>query len=118
MHGIFLLGVALNYLGAATLFAGALQSTFNEDSSSRETLQLKFFTSGTAAVFGSMYLYFFFNPSSAMPFLIFGAVLKTWAFILSVFLFLQNKMQRKAFFEFGIANGIVGAAFWYYIAAV
>ena len=34
---------------------------------------------GAAAVFGSLYLYLYFHPAFAIPFLVFGAALKTWA---------------------------------------
>ena len=79
---------------------------------SDEYLQLKLFVTGVAATFGSLYLYLFFNPEFIVPFLLFGAALKSWAFITSLFLFSRKILRIKAFAEFGISNGIVAVLFW------
>lgn len=78
-------------------------------------LQFKLFTGGTAAVFGCLYLYLYLHSFFVIPFLIFGATLKTWAFLLSLVLHVKRRLSRRAFVEFGMTNAVVGALFWFYI---
>jgi hypothetical protein len=117
MQAILLVGVALNWLGATKLFVEAMFAVraAPNSSSPAEYLQLKLFTAGTAAVFGSLYLYLYVHPVFVVPFLAFGAALKTWAFLLSLYLFLIGRLSRRALFEFGVSNAIVGALFWIYL---
>lgn len=61
------------------VFSKSCVSLIKGDNSSGEWLQFKLIASGVAAVFGNMYLYLYFYPSYAIPFLIFGASLKIWA---------------------------------------
>jgi hypothetical protein len=117
MQAILLVGVALNWLGAAKLFIEcvfAMRAATSSDSPA-EYLQFKLFTAGTAATFGSLYLYLYIHPRFVIPFLIFGAALKTWAFLLSLALFLMRRLSRQTLFEFGVSNGIVGTLFWIYV---
>jgi hypothetical protein len=117
MQGILLVGVALNWLGAAKLFIEAFFAVRAASAaiSPAEYFQFKLFTAGTAAVFGSFYLYLYIHPVFVIPFLVFGAALKTWAFLLSLYLFLIGRLPRRALFEFGVSNGIVGTLFWIYL---
>lgn len=117
MNAILLVGVALNFSGALKLFFSAIAAVPGSSNLPQEYLQLKLFAAGVAAVFGSLYLYLYFHPAFAIPFLVFGAALKSWAFLLSLYLYLKQRLSRFAFFEFGVSNGVVAALFWYYIAA-
>jgi hypothetical protein len=45
----------------------------------------------------------------------FGASLKTWAFVLSVILRAQNRLDRDNLASFGVSNGVVGGLFWVHI---
>ncbi len=116
MQIILLIGVALNYYGAAKLLLTAVRAIPGSVHQPEEWLQFKLFAAGTAAVFGSMYLYLYAHPQHAVPFLIFGAALKTWAFLLCLFLFVRQRLGRGALLEFGVSNGLVALLFWYYIA--
>jgi hypothetical protein len=116
MQYILLIGVALNYLGAVKLLSTALRALPGSSGQSGEWLQFKLFTAGTAATFGSLYLYLYFQPLFATPFLIFGAALKSWAFVLSLLLYGRRRLGFAEFAEFGISNGLVAVLFWYYIA--
>jgi hypothetical protein len=117
VHAILLIGVALNWLGAAKLFMETLLAvrSATDSTSLAEHLQFKLFAAGTAAVFGSLYLYLYIHPVFVIPFLAFGAALKTWALLLSLYLFLIGRMTRRTLFEFGVSNGIVGTLFWIYL---
>jgi hypothetical protein len=117
MQAILLVGAALNWLGATKLFVETLYAVraAAHSNTPAEYLQFKLFTAGTAAVFGSLYLYLYIHPVFVVPFLVFGAALKTWAFLLSLYLFLIRRLPRRALFEFGVSNGIVGALFWIYL---
>lgn len=116
MSSILLLGVLLNFVGAGRILFTALQAMPGRRTLHPEFLQYKLFTAGTAAVFGSLYLYLYFRPTYVMPMLVFGAALKSWACVLSVGLHLSGRQSRRNFLEFGVSNGVVAALFWYVIA--
>lgn len=116
MKSILLIGATLNYCGALKLMFTSLTAVSKSATLPEELLQFKIFTAGTAGVFGSLYLYLYFYPSFVIPFLIFGATLKTWAFLLSLYLNLKQLISRRALIEFGFSNGFVAALFWWYIA--
>jgi hypothetical protein len=111
MDYILLAGATLNYTGSAKMFM-EICKTKPLETDPEEYLQFKIFVTGVAATFGSLYLYLFFNPEFIVPFLLFGAALKSWAFITSLFLFSRKILRIKAFAEFGISNGIVAVLFW------
>ena len=72
--------------------------------------------SGTAATFGRYYLYLYATRKPVVPLLMFGAALKAWAFVLSVILRTQGRLDVRNFLSFGVSNGIVGGLFWVHIA--
>jgi hypothetical protein len=111
MDYILLAGIALNYTGSAKMFMEICKAKPLE-TDPEEYLQFKMFVTGVAATFGSLYLYLFFNPEFIVPILIFGAALKSWAFITSLFLYRMKRLSFKAFSEFGLSNGIVAVLFW------
>jgi hypothetical protein len=65
--------------------------------------------------FGSFYLFLYLRQRPAVPLLIFGAALKTWALVLSVALWLQGRLDRKNLVWFGVGNGVVAGLFWVHI---
>lgn len=110
MDYILLIGAALNYSGSLKLLKEAFTSP-PDATLPEEYFQIKLFVVGVAATFGSLYLYLFFNTQFVVPFLIFGAALKAWAFLTCLYLLVVKRIQFKLFFEFGILNGIVAVLF-------
>ena len=109
-------GVALNWCGAAKI-AREVWLAKRQPAPPADYDQLKAFTAGTAAIFGSFYLYLYVAKKPVVPLLMFGAALKTWAFVLSVILVAQGRLDRGNFLSFGVSNGVVGGLFWVHIAA-
>ncbi len=115
MRYILLVGVALNFIGAVKFLVTSLRVDPSASDVSNEYLMFKLFTAGTAAVFGMLYLYLFLHPEYVVPFLVFGAALKTWALLLSIFLYFRKQLSLKSLTDFGVTNGVVGALLWFYI---
>jgi hypothetical protein len=109
-------GVLLNFAGAARLLFEGLRAVAAAEAGAEERLLYKLFTSGTAAVFGTLYLYLVFHPDLVWPFLLFGAALKTWACLVALHLYWRGRLGRRLLLEFGISNGVVAALFWICIA--
>ena len=116
MRFLLLSGVALNWAGAARLAWAGRTALPAAVAGPSDYLQMRLFTAGTAAVFGSLYLYLFIRPAYVVPFLIFGATLKTWAFVMSLALYLGRRLGAQQLIEFGVTNLVVALAFWAYIA--
>jgi hypothetical protein len=118
LHGdsrvVLLSGVALNWAGAAKL-AHEVWVSHDRAGAPADYDQLKAFTSGTAATFGAFYLYLFATKKPVVPVLMFGASLKTWAFVLSGLLRAQGRLSRANFLSFGVTNGLVASLFWVHI---
>jgi hypothetical protein len=113
-RAILLAGVALNWIGAVKLAREVwLRERCADPPADYD--QLKAFAAGTAATFGAFYLYLYVNDEPAVPLLMFGASLKTWAFVLSVVLRAQNRLDRENLVSFGVSNGVVGGLFWVHI---
>lgn len=115
MRYILLLGAAYNLIGSWPLFLAAKRTLASAPGPADKSLNLVLFSAGTAIVFGSLYLYLFLNPSFVVPFLVFGASLKTWAFLLSCYLYFKRRASRDTLIQFGLGNGIIAALFWAYI---
>jgi hypothetical protein len=115
-RGVLLSGVALNWFGAAKIAREVWLGQRPSDAPADHD-QLKAFTAGTAATFGSFYLYLYLAKKPLVPLLMFGAALKTWALVLSVILCAQGRLDRRHLLSFGVSNGVVGGLFWVQIAA-
>jgi len=115
---VLLLGAAFNFYGAFTLLRTAIRAMAPAPGAFDPSLHLTLFVAGTAAVFGSLYTYLFFHPEFVFPFLVFGAALKTWAFLLSLYLYVKRRVPRQLLLEFGVANGAIAVLFWIYIASI
>lgn len=113
---ILLSGVVLNWLGALGIAREVWPAKPDSDAAP-DGEHFTAFAAGTAATFGSYYLYLYAARKPAYPWLVFGAALKTWAFVLSVILRRERRIGSKAFREFGVSNGIVGGLFWALIAS-
>ena len=114
-RSVLLSGVALNWAGAAKL-AREVWLAQPAEAGPSDYDQMKAFTAGTAATFGTFYLYLYTKQEPVRPLLMFGASLKMWAFLLSVILRRQGRLDRMSFVTFGLSNGLVGALFWVHIA--
>ncbi len=112
---VLLTGVALNWAGAAKL-AREVWFTDRPVDAPADYDQLKAFTAGTAATFGTFYLYLCVKRERVIPLLMFGASLKMWAFVLSAVLRAQGRLDHRHFVSFGVSNGLVGTLFWAHIA--
>jgi hypothetical protein len=113
-RAVLLSGVALNWAGAAKL-AREVWLSNGRVGVPADYDQLKAFTSGTAATFGAFYLYLFATKKPVVPLLMFGASLKTWAFVLSGLLHAQGRLNRANFLSFGVTNGVLASLFWAHI---
>lgn len=115
-RNVLLAGVALNWIGAAKIGGEVCKARARADAPI-DYEQMKAFTAGTAATFGSYYLYLYLARKPAFPWLMFGAALKMWAFALSAVLFSRGRLDRASFASFGASNGIVGGLMWAHVAA-
>ena len=113
-RAVLLAGVALNWAGAVKL-AREVWLAERPAEAPADYDQLKAFTTGTAATFGAFYLYLYARKQPAVPLLIFGAALKTWAFASSAVLRLQGRLDRGSFASFGVSNGLIAGLFWIHI---
>ena len=115
-RSVLLTGVALNWLGAAKI-AREVWLTKRPANAPADYDQMKAFAAGTAATFGSYYLYLYATKKPVVPLLMFGAALKIWAFVLSVILLAQGRLDRGHALSFGVSNGVVGGLMWVHIVA-
>lgn len=109
-----LAGAALNGYGAFQFFHRAMQNSQNTHEPA-DYRQLQLFVAGTAMTFAVLYLYLFWHSYYVWPFLLFGAALKSWAFFISLFLYLKKGLKWPIFAEFGLSNGFVALLFWIYL---
>lgn len=114
---VLIMGALLNGFGAVKLFASSFPKIKSQQTPD-DYWQLRLFVAGTAMTFGSMYVFLFYNPIFVWPFLLFGAALKSWAFLLSLYLVNIGDLSKKAFIEFGLTNGFVAVAFWIYLSTL
>jgi hypothetical protein len=113
---VLLTGVALNGLGAVKI-AREVWLAKRPANAPADYEQMKAFVAGTAATFGSYYLYLYATKKPVVPLLMFGAALKIWAFVLSVILLAQGRLDRGRVLSFGVSNGVVGGLMWVHIVA-
>lgn len=126
MNTILLIGAGLNFLGGGAILLSMLVTlpfTFPvmppaKDVRPSDYALFRLFTAGTAFTFASMYLYLYFHPEYAMPFLLFGTVLKYWAFIAALVSFIYYKIPRDVLINFGFSNLAVAILFTYYLSAI
>jgi hypothetical protein len=113
MTAALMAGALLNFWGALRLAAHPLPDSGSDPGARASHIGLfQLFAAGTAAVFGAFYLLLWLRPSELLPFLVFGAVLKTWACAIALVLRGRGRISRRLCIEFGLSNGIVGMWFW------
>ncbi len=110
MEYFLLSGVVLNFAGSFRLLAQA-HTEQGDQLIMGEHIQLKFFVAGVAFTFGCVYLYLFFRPEFIFPFLLFGAGLKSWAFVTCLYLYSKKRISKSLFVDFGVLNGVVALLF-------
>ena len=114
LNYILLIGAALNILSGIKLFLEVISDSSGHPDP-EDYRFLKLFVVGVAFTFASLYIYLFFNMTYVMPFIIFGASLKTWAFFVGLYLYVSKKVTAKTFVEAGVSNGIVAGLFWFMV---
>ena len=123
MHSVLLVGAALNYFGGLNLLASMVVTFPTAFPLVRgaapprppDYVLHRLFTAGTAFCFGSMYVYLYWHPAHAMPFLLFGMALKYWAFAASWIAYRRFQLPGKIFVNFGCTNLVVGVLFSIYL---
>lgn len=109
-----LTGAALNGYGAYQFFYRAIKNSKHAEEPD-DYRQLQLFVAGTAMTFATLYLYLYWHSYYVWPFLLFGAALKSWAFLISLFLYRKGRLKWQAFAEFGLSNAFVALLFWIYL---
>ena len=113
-RAVLLSGVVLNWGGALKLGRDVWSSN-GRAGTPADYEQMKAFTAGTAATFGAFYLYLYLEEKPVVPWLMFGASLKMWAFALSLVLRAQDRLDFSDFISFGVSNGLVGSLLWAHV---
>ncbi|MGA2116210.1 MAG: hypothetical protein ABSH56_15835 [Bryobacteraceae bacterium] len=75
----------------------------------------RMFVGGTALLFGAAYIAVLRNYPENRQLLVFGTVLKYWAFAISLFAFLTSGLSVQVLFVFGIGNLIFAGLFTHYL---
>lgn len=123
MRTILLIGSAVNCIGGISIILSMFipmpfcfpklpaADAINPD----DYLLYRLFTAGTAFCFSSMYLYLYFYPEFAFPFLVFGMALKYWAFMASVIAYIKSSLPVSILVNFGVTNLCVAVLFSVYL---
>lgn len=123
MNNILLIGAALNLFGGGGILLTMLIKIpysfpvlpSSDKINPSDYVLYRLFTSGTAFTFAAMYIYLYFQPAYAMPFLIFGMALKYWAFLASLVSFIFFKLPKDILITFGFLNLAAAILFTYYL---
>jgi len=75
----------------------------------------RMFVGGTAVLFGAAYIAVWRDCRRNRPLLVYGTVLKYWAFAISLFGFLTSSLSLQVLLLFGIGNLIFAALFTHYL---
>jgi len=75
----------------------------------------RMFVGGTAVLFGAAYIAVLRDYRRNRPLLVYGTVLKYWAFAISLFGFLTSSLSVQVLLLFGIGNLIFAALFTHYL---
>ncbi len=114
LNYILLIAAVLNILSGIKLLLEVI-STSRGSEGPEDYCFLKLFVVGVAFTFASLYIYLFFHSAYVMPFIIFGALLKTWAFFVGLYLYVSKRITARTFGEAGVSNGIVAGLFWFLV---
>ena len=75
----------------------------------------RMFVGGTAVLFGAAYIAVLRDYRRNRPLLVYGTVLKYWAFAISLFGFLTSSLSLQVLLLFGVGNLIFAALFTHYL---
>jgi hypothetical protein len=75
----------------------------------------RMFVGGTAVLFGAAYIAVLRDYRRNRPLLVYGTVLKYWAFAISLFGFLTSSLSLQVLLVFGVGNLIFAALFTHYL---
>lgn len=75
----------------------------------------RMFAGGTAVLFGAAYIAVWRDYRQNRPLLIYGTVLKYWAFAISLFGFLSSRLSLQVMLLFGGGNLAFAVLFTYYL---
>ena len=75
----------------------------------------RMFAGGTAVLFGAAYISVWRDYRRNRPLLIYGTVLKYWAFAISLFGFLSSRLSIQVLLLFGGGNLAFATLFTYYL---
>ncbi len=123
MEYILLIGAGFNIFGGCSLIASIFREFPFSFSTVRDAgainppdyMLFRLFTAGTAFCFGSMYMYLYYNPSYAVPFLYFGMALKYWAFVAALVARIWYRLPKTVLVNFGCSNLAVAVLFTIYL---
>jgi len=115
MKNIPLAGAIFNISGGVCVifFLDLLSPFLTVDPSSNMIFRL--FVGGTAVLFGVGYINVYRDPEQHVSMLKYGAALKFWAFIISIFCYFQYGLSLLMLAGFGLGNLILGIMFVAYI---
>ena len=75
----------------------------------------RMFVGGTAVLFGAAYIAVWQDYRRNRPLLVYGTVLKYWAFAISLFGFLTSSLSLQVLLLFGVGNLIFAVLFTHYL---
>jgi len=75
----------------------------------------RMFVGGTAVLFGTAYIAVWRDYRKNRPLLVYGTVLKYWAFAISLFGFLTSSLSVQVLLSFGVGNLIFAVLFTHYL---
>ncbi|OUS28611.1 hypothetical protein A9Q99_11385 [Gammaproteobacteria bacterium 45_16_T64] len=115
MEFVLIIAAAYNFLGAFSMWFQFADNNYDLTQVAPDYLQYRFFTGGTAFLFGVIYLYIFFVPDAVMPLLVFGVALKMWSFFSSLICYKKFGFPRSDFFKVGVGNLVFALLFLVYM---
>jgi hypothetical protein len=118
MEYILLGGAIFNFIGGVNIILLFAKLSSEQKANPPDYAQYRLFTAGAAFTFSGIYFYLFLNPHYAMPFLLFGIFLKSWAFLVSFLAYKWYGLPARGplgFGAFGVCNLIFAILFVVYL---
>jgi hypothetical protein len=115
MQTTLILAAIFNIIGGLTiLFLQRLIAPLIHFNDSGPGL-FRMFVGGTAVLFGAAYIAVWRDYRQNRPLLVYGTVLKYWAFAISLFGFLTSSLSLQVLLLFGVGNLIFAVLFTHYL---
>ena len=123
MRIVLLLGAVLNGIGGVSIVSSMFVSVpysfpklpSRDEINPSDYPLFRLFTAGTAFCFSALYMYLYVHPQYAFPFLIFGMMLKYWAFAVSLVAYIKYRVPIHVFIGFGCINFVFAVLFSWYL---